>query len=198
MPWSTARADDRLHGRTLTARVARPLPEATLPRLRNSRSFDYDAAVRVPRVVLLLALVVPLMGNDCSLAARVGGPLPPPPPPSGGGDPPPPSGGGGIIIVTSGDRAPASAMAAKRVEPPLMASVLATSVATAPNASPRVASSVGLLASRSTLPPGPIDPASRAIASGSAFATPEPKASLLFLIGLALVASARGATRRRS
>jgi hypothetical protein len=49
---------------------------------------------------MLLMLAVPLMGSDCSFAARSGGP--PPPPPDGSDPPPDHGGGGGLIIVTSG------------------------------------------------------------------------------------------------
>lgn len=163
--------------------------------------------MRLPRAILLLSLALPLMGNDCSFVARVGGPPPPPPPPPDGGDPPPASGGGGIIIVTSSERDSSPEAAALRVESPLMAAVLATSVATTtstnavedlaadsgtamtdvPDGSLRIASRAAALPSGSVSTLESIDSTPRAVASGSAFATPEPNGLVLFLLGFGIV-----------
>ncbi len=84
--------------------------------------------MRLPLAVMLPLLAVPLMGSDCSVAARVGGPPPPAPGPS---DPPPDQGGGGVIIVTSGASPGSSRPAAvepARIDRALVASALAASV----------------------------------------------------------------------
>jgi hypothetical protein len=151
--------------------------------------------MRTRLVALLILLAVPLMGSECHVAARVGGP---PPPPPDGVDPPPPGGGGGggVIIVTSTNPVAAvSTLDTRPLERNLVASALAASVWTPPERKP---------VARSAVHPGstiqvPIsrsfDLVPAAQAGGvAALAVPEPTGALLFACGF-LVASLRARAR---
>ena len=152
--------------------------------------------MRLPVAFSLLMLAVPLMGSDCSVAARVGGP--PPPPPEGSDPPPGQGGGGGVIIVTSGASSGSSRAAAEAVQ--LDRAIVASALA----ASAWIPPEFGNIAER----PRIVDPRWATIgepilsgepnnapmlwadeqASAVAAPIPEPTGSLLFACGLGLAA----------
>jgi hypothetical protein len=152
--------------------------------------------MRPPLAVLLLILSVPLMGSDCYVAGRVGGPASPPP--DDVIDPPPVTGGGGgVIIVTSNELgASAPTVDAARIERGHVEAALAVSVWTPPELEPAASSS-------EILDPTSLEPAQWEVASGSphettrlspSAAVPEPTGLVLFASGL-WVASKVGRAR---
>ena len=150
---------------------------------------------------MLMISTLPLMGSECAVAARVGGP-----PPQGGTNPPPNNGGGGgVIIVASGNSSASGANAAAvRIERELVTSMLAVSVWTPPDpervAATSTADAPTSILSREAIEPvlcetGSVLPVG--IAGGVAsLAVPEPTGFVLFAAGL-WVAS-RAARARRS
>lgn len=152
--------------------------------------------MRPPLAVVLLILAVPLMGSDCYVAGRVGGP--PQPPPDDVTPPPPGSGGGGgIIIVTSGGAvASAAPEEAARIERSRVEAVLAVSVWTPPALEPMASASSGQepqAIAPLDLEGGLAAPGETSRLSASA-AVPEPTALVLFACGL-WVASRIGRAR---
>lgn len=136
-----------------------------------------------------MILAVPLMGSDCYVATRVGGP-----PPGGNGPPPPPpnGGGGGVIIVTSGDPIPSPPTTdALVVDRQLVASVLAASVWTPPAPGPSVGDKAGGVPRAVVTGWTQIDSQPVVVAAPEgATAVPEPTGLLLFSGGLAVVVHA--------
>lgn len=150
--------------------------------------------MRIPPVALLMILAVPLMGSDCSVAARVGGP----PPPPGGTNPPPPNGGGGIIIVTSSDPTPTVPTAeALRIERRLVASALAASVWTPPDSRPLVRDSMSWNPESAATTATQIDSLPVEFAAPQAAAVPEPTGFVVFAGGLAVAAHSLRKRRHR-
>jgi hypothetical protein len=154
--------------------------------------------VRPPLAVILLILAVPLMGSDCYVAGRVGGP--PSPPPDDVVDPPPVTGGGGgVIIVTSNaPGASDSTGEAARVEQRLVEAVLAVSVWTPPEHLGEAASSKDLDPKSIVPEQWEIDsmPAGVTSIPSAPAAVPEPTGLVLFASGL-WVASRVGRAGRR-
>lgn len=146
---------------------------------------------------MLLMLAVPLMGSDCSVAARVGGP--PPVPPDGSDPPPDHGGGGGVIIVTSGalsESSPGAEVEGVRIDRALVVSALAASVWASPTSEHVIEGSM-------IVHPSPF-PFAESIRSEEANAAallsadekpsavaapvPEPTGSILFACGLGVAA----------
>jgi hypothetical protein len=147
-------------------------------------------------VFMLLTLSVPLMGSDCQVTARVGGPPPPPPPPPT--SPPPTQGGGAVIIVanTAGTHADeASALAVHElVSGALAASVLEAAASDARSAIRAVHASI-----RSESDAIPLAAGAMPVSLGatSVAAVPEPHAGLLFAVGLIVAAGRHAWIARR-
>lgn len=162
--------------------------------------------MRRPLAVMLLMLAVPLMGSDCSVAVRVGGP--PLPPPDGSDPPPDDGGGGGVIIVTSGASSESSRAAgaeAVYLDRALVASALAASAWTPPDFETvaersRIVDPSGAMLGESPLS-GESKPASIPSAhekvSALAAPMPEPTGSLLFASGMGLIAGVLGRNSAR-
>lgn len=150
--------------------------------------------MRTRHVILLMILAVPLMGSECHVAARVGGP----PPPPDDVDPPPSGRGGGVIIVTSTDPVVSGATLETRLlEPTLVASALAVSVWTPSEREPVAASSVlSVSAMREPAELGFEFGQTELIGSEASFAVPEPTGALLFGCGLWIVSSRTRARAR--
>ena len=151
-----------------------------------------------------MILAIPLMGSECAVAARVGGP-----PPQGGTNPPPNNGGGGgVIIVASGNSSASGAHAvAVRIERELVASMLAVSVWAPPDPE-LVAATSTTHAPTSILSREAIEtqqPESESVlpveiaGASPSLAVPEPTGFVLFAAGLwvaSRVARAGGARSR--
>ena len=133
-----------------------------------------------------MILAVPMMGSDCYVSTRVGGP----PPPADGTDPLPPNGGGGggVIIVTSGDPIPRPPSTdALLIDRQLVVSALAASVWTPPAPTSLVddpASGDRKFAATTSTEIEAL-PVAFAVPE-SATAVPEPSGLLLFSGGLAV------------
>jgi hypothetical protein len=138
---------------------------------------------------MLMILAVPLMGSDCAVAVRSGGPVPPP----NNNNPPPPSGGGGgVIIVTSGDSSVPASVAtveAVRIERALVTSALQASVWTPPDFEP-VSTTPKILDPRSvmTAEAGFVFPVEM-VGLTPSVPVPEPTGVVLFASGLGVAAS---------
>lgn len=147
--------------------------------------------------VMLLMLAVPMMGSDCSVAARVGGP--PSVPPEGSDPPPDQGGGGGVIIVTSGassESSPRAEVEGMHIDRALVAAALAASVWTSPRFVHVVEGSRIVNPSampngesiRSEVPNAAAMPSGDEKASAVAAPVPEPTGSILFACGVGLAA----------
>lgn len=142
--------------------------------------------MRPPLAVILLILAVPLMGSECHVAARVGGPTSPPP--DDVVDPPPVTGGGGgVIIVTSNQPGSATPTGeAASVEQRRVEAMLAVSVWTPPDFS-RGATPSEDLDRKSVVPEEPeigSMPAGLTPRPSATAAVPEPTGLVLFASGL--------------
>ena len=149
---------------------------------------------------MLMILTIPLMGSECAVAARVGGP-----PPQAGTNPPPNNGGGGgVIIVASGNSFASGASAVSlRIDRALVASTLAVSVWTPPD-SERVGPTSSTHAPTSILSRKAIEPTQReagsvypvgSVEASPSLAVPEPTGFALFAAGLWVASRAVRARR---